>query len=279
MIQFSDIVSKSAKHTKGEALLDILMNPDILGLSFGALCIRWNWSSKSVVHCFISYLINNDIIRNNENPLSDESRTIPERQSERLTVNYSDLLRIDDRTAIRTIPERLTACEVPDNSAFINQITELKKEIAELKEAAEKSKKKKSEKKEVPEWKKDYQVYLANLNEAYEKLINDKEYIAKLQSYDSRLNIPLTMKKAYESYWATHEGWERRKKSKTQILDWAATFINAISMQSNKVYQKNNDGELRFKFPDNGKVHPGAVKDPERDLEAEFFRNRKPQTL
>lgn len=90
-------------------------------------------------------------------------------------------------------------------------------------------------------WKEDFEVYKQELRIAYESLVNDQVFIAERQKYDSRLDIRLSLEKAYNDYWNTMAGWKKKKAARSKDLDWKRTFINALSLSSNKVYQPSGN--------------------------------------
>jgi uncharacterized protein YdaU (DUF1376 family) len=92
-----------------------------------------------------------------------------------------------------------------------------------------------TKKEEKSDWRNSFDVYKAELKQAYISLINDVEYIKQRQSYHNNLDIPKSLEKACVDYWATEEGWAKKKKSKSKTIDWRSTFNNALSLQCNQV--------------------------------------------
>lgn len=90
-------------------------------------------------------------------------------------------------------------------------------------------------------WKEDFEVYKQNLKQAYEDLVSDRAFIEERQKYDSKLDIRLSMEKAYVDYWNTEAGWKKKKAARSKEIDWKRTFINALSLNSNKVYQPSGN--------------------------------------
>lgn len=91
----------------------------------------------------------------------------------------------------------------------------------------------------VISWRTDFEKYKRQLRAAYKELINDKEFIEKQQKFHPNVNIKLSIEKACVNFWATKEGWNHKKKSRTNDIDWKATLTNAISL--NKVYFKKEE--------------------------------------
>ena len=92
-----------------------------------------------------------------------------------------------------------------------------------------------TKKEEKSDWRNSFEVYKQDLKEAYKELINDEAYIKQRQSYHNNLDIPKSLEKACVDYWATEEGWAKKKKSKSKTIDWRSTFNNALSLQCNQV--------------------------------------------
>lgn len=87
----------------------------------------------------------------------------------------------------------------------------------------------------LSDWRNSFQTYLSELERALDDLKNDHDFQAKQQKYYPSINIPLSLEKACTNYWATKQGWEQKKKSKSVSIDWKATLRNALTMESNQV--------------------------------------------
>lgn len=92
------------------------------------------------------------------------------------------------------------------------------------------------EKAKEREWRSDFGIYQAECERAYRQLIANPQWIAERQKFNPNVDIRLTMEKVFTEYWYTEAGWKRKKASRTATIDWSRTFINSISMSSNKVY-------------------------------------------
>ena len=57
-----------------------------------------------------------------------------------------------------------------------------------------------------PTWKTNFEVYVNELREAYNLIINDKELIEQQQTYYPNVNIVKSIEKACVNYWATEAG-------------------------------------------------------------------------
>lgn len=89
----------------------------------------------------------------------------------------------------------------------------------------------------IKTWKNDYETYLEVSRSAYKLLIEDAEYIKKLQEFHPKLNIKKSIEKSFVSYWGTKEGWINKKTGKTIDIDWNSTIMKNITKSA--VY---NDG-------------------------------------
>lgn len=92
-----------------------------------------------------------------------------------------------------------------------------------------------TKKEEKSDWRNSFEVYKQELKEAYKELINDEAYMKQRQGYHNNLDIPKSLEKACVDYWATEEGWAKKKKSKSKTIDWRSTFNNALSLTCNQV--------------------------------------------
>lgn len=84
-------------------------------------------------------------------------------------------------------------------------------------------------------WKNDFAKYLEDIQEAFNKINNDSEYIDRHQKMYPDVDIKLTLERAYQYYWATKEGWKNKKAKHTTKIDWYKTFSFAISQTFNQV--------------------------------------------
>lgn len=86
-------------------------------------------------------------------------------------------------------------------------------------------------------WRRDYEVYLAELRAAYRDLLDDKAALADRQKYHPNQNLELSLEKACTQFWATPEGWEHKKRDKkVQQINWRTTLLNSLNQPQNKVY-------------------------------------------
>lgn len=85
-------------------------------------------------------------------------------------------------------------------------------------------------------WKKDFQVYLKQLREAFSLIKRDKEWISQQESFNPGIDVIKSIEKSCVNYWATEAGWKKKVRSRSTSIDWKGTFGNAIALKSNKVY-------------------------------------------
>ena len=105
--------------------------------------------------------------------------------------------------------------------------------------------------KEKPKWKLNYGTYLIEANKAYDKIRSDIEWIKGRERYHPGLDISLSLEKAFVDYWLTELGWERKKKSKADSINWKTTLQNALTMKCNQVWKDKNkqDQDSEFNNP------------------------------
>jgi len=95
-------------------------------------------------------------------------------------------------------------------------------------------------KKQIPLWKTDFEVYYKNAKDSLIELLDDKTFISERERYHDGLDIALTLEKSFNDYWGTTVGWDKKKKSKTDVIDWKRTYNNALTLKGNKVWKKIN---------------------------------------
>lgn len=86
-------------------------------------------------------------------------------------------------------------------------------------------------------WRKDFEIYLKDLREAYKKLLEDEKWIAQQERLNPGVDIRMSVEKASVNFWAKEGGWKKKKQSRTANIDWPSTFANAITMQMNRVWK------------------------------------------
>lgn len=87
----------------------------------------------------------------------------------------------------------------------------------------------------ISNWRNDFNIYLFDLKQIYEKLIIDQNYIEQQEKFNPNIDIKLSLEKAVTNFWGTEAGWKYKKKQKSKEIDWKATLTNAISL--NKVWK------------------------------------------
>lgn len=98
-------------------------------------------------------------------------------------------------------------------------------------------------------WRKDYETYLGLVRQALDAIRGDPALLARQQAYYPGVDIPLSLQKACDNFWATPAGWEHKKKSRAKEIDMKMTLINAIS--KNRVFN-NGTEQKQAKRYDNG---------------------------
>jgi len=90
----------------------------------------------------------------------------------------------------------------------------------------------------APTWRESFEVYKDELRKEFHALRVDENFIKEQERLNPNIDIALSIEKACVNYWSTEGGWKKKKGSKTETIDWKATFRNAIQM--NKVYKPFN---------------------------------------
>lgn len=86
-------------------------------------------------------------------------------------------------------------------------------------------------------WRKDFDIYKRDLNNALDSLFANSEWIANMQEAFPHADIKATILKSVREYWGQEVGWKKKKASKGSI-DWRMTFFNALKMSWNIVPKK-----------------------------------------
>jgi hypothetical protein len=89
-------------------------------------------------------------------------------------------------------------------------------------------------------WRNDFEKYKSDLRSAYTDILNDLDFIAEQERYHPGLDIFLSIEKCCVQYWSMEAGWKKKKASKSNKIDWKATFRNALNIKSNQVWQQKN---------------------------------------
>ncbi len=90
---------------------------------------------------------------------------------------------------------------------------------------------------ETKTWRTDFLTYQKEESEAYQKIINDKEWLDKQEKLKIYLdlNVLKSLEKAHE-YWSSEEGWKYKARKKSAKIIWSSTYANALSMRWNMVF-------------------------------------------
>ena len=97
------------------------------------------------------------------------------------------------------------------------------------------------------DWRGDFEVYLSDLREAFKSLVSDAQWMSQQAELNPGIDVHKSLEKACINFWATEEGWKRKKSGKkSQTINWKLTLANAISQPFNRVYNDRKTG------PDNG---------------------------
>ena len=89
-------------------------------------------------------------------------------------------------------------------------------------------------------WRESFEIYKNGLRIAYRKCIKDSDFISTQERYHPGVDIALSLEKACVEFWSLEAGWSKKRRSKTENIDWKATFVNALNQKQNLVYQNAN---------------------------------------
>ena len=91
------------------------------------------------------------------------------------------------------------------------------------------------EKKEIEKtWRNDFETYLSDCKRGYASIINDSEFMERLQKLNPKINIRSSLEMGFIAYWGSEEGWKNKKAKKSKTIDWKSTIIKTIKL--NAVY-------------------------------------------
>jgi len=87
-------------------------------------------------------------------------------------------------------------------------------------------------------WIKNFEIYRENTKQKFMALEQDKEYIAKLQTFFPNYNIITSIRKGYNGYWGKEAGWRNKikaakkaiKEHGSYVIDWKTTLLNNLEM-------------------------------------------------
>jgi len=82
--------------------------------------------------------------------------------------------------------------------------------------------------KSPPAWKTDFEVYRAETVAAISELVKDEAWLRKMEQYHPRSNVLLSIEKSMNTFWATEEGWDNKKKSKSDKINWKSTIARTL---------------------------------------------------
>lgn len=98
--------------------------------------------------------------------------------------------------------------------------------------------KKEVKEKEKPLWYTSFQEYEKEAGEAFDRIVSDTAWLQERKKYHPALDIYLSLEKAFNDFWGQEAGWQHKKKSKSDKINWDLTFKNALTLKGNQVYEK-----------------------------------------
>lgn len=105
-----------------------------------------------------------------------------------------------------------------------------------------KNKKQKIEK-ELPLWKTDFNVYLKDAQRGFNEALVDKKLKSDFEYFYANINIEKSLDKMWIEFWGTELGWEHKRKTKTQKIDWLRTIRTSLANPMNRLYLTKEERE------------------------------------
>ena len=106
----------------------------------------------------------------------------------------------------------------------------------------------KNEKNNIKTWRNDYQTYHDQCNAAFDKLLEDWNWIRERKEYHPGLKIRKSTEKMFWDYWGTEQGWRKKKAAKTAQIDWKATVNNGLTLKCNQVWLQKGERDDEMDF-------------------------------
>lgn len=91
----------------------------------------------------------------------------------------------------------------------------------------------------VDTWRTNFEIYKQELRDAYLKIYEDEEWVKARKEYHPNVDIYKSIEKVCVEYWSLEKGWKKKKASKSEQIDWPATFMNSLNFKENRVYEQN----------------------------------------
>jgi hypothetical protein len=235
--------------------------PKKVGLDYFPVDVVWDEKMKTILSVFgndgLSWVVSfwqtayrDEFGRVNINKyfgevLAKDSRNTPEKQAEIMKVAAEINLIKEIEPGIYTsngIQKRIKEVSKERSSALSRYYAgkESTKERIKIKRE-NKEKIKKSRVKDFGDtsekylWKIDFSEYKKIELSAFNSISSNSEFIEERKKYHPYLDISKTIEKAHVDFWSTEAGWKNKKSSKSEEIDWPATYRNALTMKCNQV--------------------------------------------
>lgn len=95
---------------------------------------------------------------------------------------------------------------------------------------------------EKKEWRDSFEVYMAMVNEAKQKVLNDTEYRQYIEKYYPNADFEATLNKLVDGFWGKQDGWEyNKKKRRGKTINMFSALKKNMDRRERIVYkQKDN---------------------------------------
>ena len=105
---------------------------------------------------------------------------------------------------------------------------------------------------DVYDWIRNFSIYQENTKKAFMALEQDKDYIAKLQTFYPNYNITNSIRKGYSGFWGVEAGWMKKraaakkaiKENGSYVINWKTTLLNTLEI-SRVFYTKEELSQMQ----------------------------------
>jgi len=84
-------------------------------------------------------------------------------------------------------------------------------------------------------WKSSYDIYKKECSDAFKILSQDEDLKNKIKVLYPDLDFDKSLAKSYLSHWGTEEGWEGKKKTGRNKINWRTTVLKTIQFNAVKL--------------------------------------------
>lgn len=89
--------------------------------------------------------------------------------------------------------------------------------------------------KKIPTWRDDFEIYKKKCEQTFGALSRDEDLKSKIKILYPDIDFEKSLYKSMIGYWATLSGWDKKKKSPSNRIDWKSTIIKTIHFNAIKL--------------------------------------------